>query len=184
MLERDMQFSEYPLLNTPHLTLIIMKASAEPGATLDGAVERLKKALHKAREDSPVNKVALRRHLEEVAGQLTGLGLLSADGRLRITRRGREALAKYPKGFDFADIADPIRSGAPNSRESSTIADPWGQAFEHGYDAYRRGGSLSDNPYPQDSANHLVWEDGWSEARDDAERPYASEISSPAGDGK
>ena len=39
--------------------------------------------------------------------------------------------------------------------------------YDQGYDAYWSGESPADNPFPPDSADHLAWENGWSEALDE-----------------
>jgi ribosome modulation factor len=174
MTERDMQFADYPLLNTPHLTLIVMKAAVTPGATLGDALARLKDALEMAREEPPFDDATLRTQLEDVAKELARLGFLQTGRQLRMTHRGREILAKYPRGFNFADVADPLQAPKATDRRRSATTDPRRHAFQDGYDAHHRGKSLIDNPYLQDSVNHLAWEDGWSQARDDAARPYAA----------
>jgi restriction system protein len=48
--------------------------------------------------------------------------------------------------------------------------DPHLSAFEAGLRAFNEGQSFGDNPHPTDSADHLAWECGWSEARDGAMR--------------
>ena len=47
-------------------------------------------------------------------------------------------------------------------------ADPCLPAYLSGLRAYLQGRPLEDNPYPTDTADHLGWENGWSEAHDGA----------------
>jgi len=42
--------------------------------------------------------------------------------------------------------------------------------YEEGFAAYAAGTGLADNPYPADSCAHLHWANGWSQARDEAQR--------------
>jgi hypothetical protein len=42
--------------------------------------------------------------------------------------------------------------------------------YEQGFAAYATGIGLADNPYPGDSCAHLHWANGWSQARDEAQR--------------
>ena len=44
------------------------------------------------------------------------------------------------------------------------------EPYEDGFGAYLSGRGLADNPYPGDSCAHLHWENGWSQARDEAQR--------------
>ena len=44
------------------------------------------------------------------------------------------------------------------------------EPYEEGFGAYASGAGLPDNPYPGDSCAHLHWENGWSQARDEAQR--------------
>ncbi len=38
-------------------------------------------------------------------------------------------------------------------------------AFDEGYDAYWDGVEVTDNPYEEDTDDHLCWEAGWRAAR-------------------
>jgi len=56
--------------------------------------------------------------------------------------------------------------------------DPRAGSYDQGYYAYWTGRTPADNPYAPDSADHLGWENGWSEALDEDFRwtgPRASE---------
>ena len=42
-------------------------------------------------------------------------------------------------------------------------------AYQEGYRAFASGQRDSDNPYPEETINHLAWANGWFEARDEAQ---------------
>jgi len=52
-------------------------------------------------------------------------------------------------------------------RETNDTEVPRPREYNLGYESYRAGKSLDDNPYRFDNADHLAWENGWFEARDD-----------------
>ena len=91
------------------------------------------------------------------------------DGGFQITERGRAALADHPQGFDTADLmvhpefARYIRSLERRRRPIDARAG----GYDQGYDAYWTGRDPADNPFGSDSADHLAWENGWSEALDE-----------------
>ena len=95
--------------------------------------------------------------------------LAPADGGFATTARGRAALAEHPQGFDTADLmvypefARYIR-GLELRRAG---LDPRAGGYDQGFYAYWTGELPADNPYPPDSADHLAWENGWSEALDE-----------------
>jgi hypothetical protein len=42
--------------------------------------------------------------------------------------------------------------------------------YEEGFGAFASGAGLADNPYAGDNCAHQQWENGWSMARDEAQR--------------
>lgn len=44
------------------------------------------------------------------------------------------------------------------------------EPYEEGFGAYLAGKGLPDNPYPEDHCAHGHWANGWSQARDEAQR--------------
>ncbi|HEX5078744.1 MAG TPA: hypothetical protein VFV80_06290 [Geminicoccaceae bacterium] len=42
--------------------------------------------------------------------------------------------------------------------------------YKEGFAAFASGSGLADNPYPADRCAHLHWANGWSQARDEAQR--------------
>jgi hypothetical protein len=59
-----------------------------------------------------------------------------------------------------------LACGTPAVRASDELVGP----YEEGFAAWARGIGLGDNPYPGDSCAHLHWANGWSQARDEAQR--------------
>jgi len=176
-----MHFREFPLLNTPHLMLVILREAARGETSLDSVQARLDELLALARESPPYGAAEIRARLDLLRRYLTEARLIapgSASGsapseadRFTITSRGREALAEHPQGFDLADLmaypefARFIRALARARAEGRM--DPRTPAYDEGYAAYRAAARLADNPYPSDSIDHLAWENGWFEALDE-----------------
>jgi ribosome modulation factor len=48
------------------------------------------------------------------------------------------------------------------------------EPYEEGFGAYLSGRGLADNPYHVDNCAHLHWANGWSQARDEAQRQARS----------
>lgn len=168
-----MHFREYPLLNTPHLTLLILQEASAGAASPASCAERLRRLLAQAAERPPYGDDELRARLETLGCYLAEARLVepAGDGSFAITSRGREALAEHPSGFDLADLmvypefARFIR--ALSRARAEGRMDPRTPAYDEGYAAYRAGAVLSDNPHPGDTVDHLAWENGWFEALDE-----------------
>jgi hypothetical protein len=166
-----MQFREYPLLNTPNMVVVILRAAAEGPATREDCAARLQALLAVADEHPPFGPREVASRLEMLIRYLTEARLLApADGGgFTLTDRGRTALEEHPQGFDTADLtvypefARYIRS--LDRRRGPVDARAGG--YDQGYYAYWSGEVPADNPYPGDSADHLAWENGWSEALDE-----------------
>lgn len=167
-----MEFGEYPLLNTPHLTVLLLKTAEKQEATIDDVVARLRSLLRLAQEDPPFSDAEFRERLRAVATYLAdaGLILIRAGDRLSVTGAGRRAIADCPEGFDTADLVGQteVRRRIRQQRRDQSADDPRGAQYAGGYNAYMDGQKITDNPFRQDSIDHLAWEDGWCEARDDA----------------
>lgn len=162
---------EYPLLNTPSLSLIVMRAAAEGAVSVEDCAARLQSLLQAANENPPVSPDEMTRRLDRLRAELTEALLLQpADGgRFTITERGRRALMNHPGGVDTADLmtypeyADYVRS---HDRADSPM-DPHIAEYDEGFDAYRAGKRPTQNPYGVQTISHLAWENGWSEALDE-----------------
>ena len=167
-----MEFADYPLLNTPHLTLLILKTAKEREATIGDVVRRLRAVLRLAKEHPPFADAALSTRLRTIAVYLAEAGLikLRPDNRILITGAGRRALSDCPAEFDTSDLVGDteIRRRIRLRVRRQSLTDPRGGQYEAGYNAYRDKREITDNPFHHDTADHLAWEDGWCEARDDA----------------
>lgn len=169
-----MHFREHPLLNTPHMILVILREAMAGETTPTDCLGRLRDLLAQANEHPPYDDAEILARLELIARYLVEARLLApaGKGRLAITPRGREALAAHPAGFDLADLmvypefARYIHGGARSRR----VMDPRTPAYDAGYAAYRGGATPADNPYPADTVDHLAWENGWFEALDEDTR--------------
>jgi len=166
-----MLFREYPLLNTPNLVVVILRAAAEAPATLADCAERLQELLDRADEHPPFGPADVAPRLETLIRYLAEARLLASaeGGAFTLTERGRAALRDHPQGFDTADLmAYPefaryirglaLRRGPVDARAGG---------YDRGFDAYWNGATPADNPFDSDSVDHLAWENGWSEALDE-----------------
>ena len=166
-----MRFREYPLLNTPNLMAIILREASAGPATLARCAARLQALLARADERPPFGPEEVASRLEVLIRYLAEARLISrgTDGSFALTERGGAALAEHPQGFDTADLmvypefARYIR-GLERRRG---LADARAGGYDEGYYAYWTGENPADNPYNPDSADHLAWENGWSEALDE-----------------
>ena len=166
-----MRFREYPLLNAPNLVVIILKQGAEAPATLDDCAATLADLLARADEHPPFGPKEVAVRLEMLINYLTEARLLqpAGGGAFVTTARGKAALDEHPQGLDTADLmaypefARYIR-GLDLRR---TGLDPRAGGYDQGFYAYWDGDGPADNPHPLDSADHLAWENGWSEALDE-----------------
>jgi hypothetical protein len=166
-----MRFREYPLLNTPNMVAIILREAEAGPATLQDCAARLQALLARADEHPPFGPAEVASRLETLVRYLVEARLLAPerDGRFALTERGRAALAEHPAGFDTADLmvypefARYVRGLV--ARHGGM--DPRAGGYDEGFYAYWSGQVPADNPYPPDSADHLAWENGWSEALDE-----------------
>ena len=165
-----MRFREYPLLNTPNLVALILREAAEGPTTLATCLARLQGLLDQVHEHPPFAPAEVSSRLETLVRYLTEARLLAVDGEgIALTERGRAALVEHPAGLDTADLmAYPefarylrglqLRRGPLDARATG---------YDQGFYAYWTGETPADNPYGSDSADHLAWENGWSEALDE-----------------
>lgn len=167
-----MEFLEYPLLHYADLMLALLHAGDGKEATLDDAATMLAQELDRAHEHPPIGRdemmarlAAARRHLVE-ARLLQNVG----GGRFSTTARGRHALTEHPDGVDdtvlmeYREFRDYLHRRATHPAPE----DCCGDFFREGYAKQQAGMPHSANPYRQDTAAHLAWENGWFAARDEA----------------
>jgi restriction system protein len=163
------------LLHEADLMLAILRAAHEGPAGLPGALTVLLDHLAAAREPVPAwFEVELRRRLGKAIDRLAGAGAITClDGEgFELTDRGALLLANHPGGVDQSVLlAFPeFRAYVAAQRRPEPKEDPHLSAFEAGLRAFNEGQSFGDNPHPTDSADHLAWECGWSEAREGGAR--------------
>lgn len=169
-------FHEHTLLSYPDLTLTLLKVAQERGqATLEDALQAHKALLRQAHEAPPVSDEEILRHLDHARRNLELAKLLKAVGTegFQLTARGAEALREHPMGVDDSVLmAYPEFRAAIEGRDTAQIKGaarlPRSMHYDEGYTAFHQGAGLSDNPYGFDTANHLGWENGWYEARDES----------------
>lgn len=164
-------FREFPLLNIPSLVRVILTAASHRKvATIADCLALLNESLARANEIPPFPR-------QEIAARLAGLATVLAEAKLltrapddafTITPRGMSALAEHPHGFDVSDLmAFPeFARHVQGPGFHRPPMDPRVAGFDHGFNAYWHGTPPLDNPYAQDSADHLAWESGWSAAMD------------------
>jgi hypothetical protein len=170
-----MRFREYPLLNAPNLVVIILRRGLDAPATRADCAATLEGLLARADEHPPFGPDEVAARLDTLIRYLTEAKLVEpvAGGAFATTARGRAALAEHPQGLDTPDLmAYPefARFIGDLGRRQPGL-DPRAGGYDQGFYAYWRGQVPADNPYPPDSADHLAWENGWSEALDEDFRP-------------
>lgn len=161
-------FIEYPLLNSPHLVGIILRAARDGAGRVGSCIDHLERYLERSHEVASLPPEAVRAAFERLVAHLTVARLLEPDGAggFALTARGAEALAASPEGFATADLmkypeyAAFVRGLAADRRSS----DPHASAYDLGANARRSGLALADNPFGRDSADFEAWSDGWSDA--------------------
>lgn len=164
-------FREFPLLNTPSLVLVLLRGAEDGTATVAGATAAVRALLARAGEAPPVADAEIAGRLATLVDFLASAKLLAVapDGSFETTERGRAALRDHPQGLDVADLmawpefARHVRG--LDARRTGT--DTRAGGYDQGFDAYWSGLRPADNPFAPDSADHLAWENGWSEALDE-----------------
>jgi restriction system protein len=170
--EATMDIDETPLLHEPDLMLAVLRVAAGRAGTLDACIDQLRTLRDCARVRHRVPEAAVRARLATVTAKLDRAGLieLSAGRPFRITPRGRKLLADHPGGIDDSVLMQVDEARVPSGDESAGPDAPVRSQADAGYDAYGDGLTLADNPHPFDTRAHLDWQNGWSQARDEALR--------------
>ncbi len=162
------------LLHEPDLMLALLRSASEGPAGIETALARLVQTRAVAGEPPPAVPDELRQRLRDAAELLVGAEALTlaGDDRFQLTGRGARLLADYPDGVDQsvlhafpefrAYVAARLRQAPPD--------DPRLQVYDAGMQAHGLGLGNDANPHALDSADHLAWECGWSEARDRAQQ--------------
>jgi hypothetical protein len=169
-MERD----EQPLLHEPDLMLAVLRVAAARRATLDACIDHLRSLRACARVRQLVPEDEVRSRLEAVTAKLDRASLIerAAANGFRITARGRKVLSDHPDGVDEGVLLQFMGAGAARGRpeEAHEVREPARSEYQTGYEAYGDGDGLADNPHPSDTRAHLDWQNGWSQARDEALR--------------
>ena len=163
------------LLHEADLMLAILRAAHESPATLPDAYMALLAHLAAAHESVPAwFESELRRRLGRALDRLAGAKAIACldSERYELTERGLMLLRKHPAGVDQSVLLTfpEFRAYVAAQQRAEPKEDPHLSAFEAGLRAFNEGQGLADNPYSSDTADHLGWECGWSEARDGAMR--------------
>jgi restriction system protein len=161
---------EHPLLHEPDLMLAVLRTSVRGFATVDDCIRHLGALLRMAHEPPPADLEELRARLEEVEAKLLRAGLIRPAGPdgFEITDRGRRVLKEHPDGVDESLlIRFPEYRAAIAERATGALPGLSAAAYDAGYAACLSGRMLADNPHPADRRDHLDWQNGWSQARDD-----------------
>ena len=162
------------LLHEQDLMLALLHAAAEGPATMQGAVARLRGQRAAIGEADAIDEDVMSR-LRRAALALRMAGALqrAETGVLRITERGRALLASHPEGIDETALMrfPEFRSFVAGGGAGRPPEDPRSGAFDAGQRAFAAGQPLSANPFAADSSDHLAWENGWSEERDEGLGP-------------
>lgn len=165
-----MELREYPLLNTPTQTLAILRTAEAGDATIEDFARALESLLAEAHEHPPVPPSEIRDSLARLAQDLAEARLLARKGtQFTLTDRGQAALLAHPEGFARAEMMEYSEFAAfVRERNGPAVGDdPRGTAYDQGFSAGLAGETLEANPHQPDAIDHLAWESGWSEAREE-----------------
>ncbi|MDX1709603.1 MAG: hypothetical protein R3316_00525 [Rhodovibrionaceae bacterium] len=173
-----MDTDDYSILHQPALMHILLR-EAQEATTLEACLQELDRELAMAKESPPVGEAEKLRLLGRARLTAAKAGLIEPHGEsdpedgtsqpFQLTERGRLMLRENPMGVDesvlmrFPDFAAQIRAQSQDRH----IDDAAEAQYDMGFAAYRGGKSLADNPFPFDTVEHLAWENGWFEARDE-----------------
>ena len=169
-----MEHDEAILLHEPDLMLAVLRVAAARAGTLDACIDHLRALRDRAEVEDRVPEADVRAELQAITAKLDRASLIEWPGasRFEITARGRQVLADHPSGVDDGVLMRLEAGRAPTGRPAMVFepSAPKASAYDAGYEAYGEGRGLADNPHPNDARAHLDWQNGWSQARDDAAR--------------
>ena len=177
-----MRFREYPLLNAPNLVVIILRQGAAAPATLADCASDPRRAPRPGRRASALRPEGRGRPPRD-ADRPSDRGEAPRAGRRRLRhhRPGQGRARGAPRGprHRRSDGLPGVRPLHPRPRPASgrprprPRLDPRAARLSTGASmpTWSGRGPRSDNPYPADSADHLAWENGWSEGLDEDVAP-------------
>lgn len=162
--------NDYPLLSTANLIALILHRAAAGPITLDSCETALAVMFRQANETPELPAEALRERLAGHLRDLQTARLMEPEpgGGLRLTMRGRDALNRHPEGLDQTDLAKypEFATLLRNRARMGSRMDPREDSYEEGFRARLNGAPFTANPYAFDNIDHLSWENGWTEARE------------------
>ena len=170
---------DIPLLNTPNLVALILRAAEAGGASAEGCADRLAPLLD---ADVRLDRRALVARCATHVRWLREAGLVEPlGGRWGLTARGRQALEAHPDGMDLAELADYPEFAAYLDAEDAAERPEGGAparatAYDEGFAARHQGAAFTDNPHDFATADHQLWEKGWCEALDEEAGPRRSAL--------
>ena len=97
------------------------------------------------------------------SGDCTALSLDGGDPPRRDAAAPRLHVVSDPVSIPPDDFRAELACG---SSEAGLTPEP----YDEGFAAYASGAGLADNPYHGDNCAHQQWANGWSQARDQAQR--------------
>ena len=174
----DMFADDVPLLNTPNLVALVLRAAEEGGASAEICADRLEALFRQTGERAELGRDEIVALCGKTVGWLRAAGLLEAGERQRwvLTARGREALAGHPQGMDLADLAaypefaDYLHASDAAARRTGG-GPAQATAYDQGFAARHEGVAFTGNPHDFAIADHQLWERGWCEALDEQAGP-------------
>ena len=165
--------SDIPLVSTACLMAVILQQAQAGDVTLASCEARTKALFDKTGDAPSLPAEELRERLAGHIRDLAIAGLLSGAGPAwRLTERGRFALREHPDGIDPSVLMQYPEFAAHIRKRAAGVcsADPRLRSYDEGYCAGRDGRTFTSNPYAQDTADHLSWENGWMQELEDSQR--------------
>ncbi len=177
--EYDKDWSDPPLMSRSSLMLTALRRAAAGPTSIAALADVMRAARERIGDPVRVNAATLEQRIATALDYLEGAQLIQreSDGTLAITERGRRVLTDHPTGIDgsvlseFPEFRSFVHERAEHAARTAQEAAPSphpmpSPAYQEGYRAYRAGAPSSDNPYDEETINHLAWANGWFEARD------------------
>ncbi len=164
--------NDYTFLATPNLLAMILREARDGGTDRAECQARLGELLARTEGAPDAGSAAVTERLDRHLRWLEVAGLIEGEGRLTLTGRGEEVLARHPRGVDLGDLkkfpefAAYLAETAPHSAGM----DPRLGSYDAGYAAGRAGEPFVANPHGEGTADHISWENGWMQALDENDR--------------
>jgi hypothetical protein len=159
----------FSLLAYPRLMRAVLDAAVCGSTRIEDCLAALADAPDEggiARAEALERLDCARFHLEKAQ-----LIAPTEKNRFGITARGRVLLVDHPRRVEewqlmqFPEFREFVHAaGQPSCAKGQS-------AYERGIAAYWDGTPHADNPFPFDTLQHLVWDEGWFDARDEELAP-------------